>query len=364
MNLHASICLSTLWRPAALLLSVLCAGLAACVNLGPASIQAGRLSYVEAISATNEQQILLAVLRNRYNQHGALLAVNSITANIRIAANSSLQAGFGDSDNYRGNLVPFGAGVQYEENPTISYAPVEGEAYLRRVMVPLPLSRLALLAGNLRHPDYVYQSLIARVNDIGNPGFERGKAPDARFAHFVDLMVRLEDADSLRWLAQSESQADVIIDRSDSESAALAAELLALTGLVDPSPGSSTLVLPVSMSLDGRADNALGITSRSIWGLVEILSAAIEVPPADRLAGITADAPAPAGSMAQLSIKFSDQEPGTAAVAVPYRGGWFYISDRDLYTKQVFRLLSALWGGAIAETSSKITPLMTVPVSR
>ena len=84
----------------------LLATLGACMNLGPASVQAGRLSYAEAISTTEEQQILLALVRNRHDQHGSMLAVNSVTANIRIAASGSMQFGFGDNDDYSGNLVP------------------------------------------------------------------------------------------------------------------------------------------------------------------------------------------------------------------------------------------------------------------
>lgn len=49
-----------------------------------------------------------------------LLAVASVTANVRIQANVGAQFGVGPESNYSGNLVPLRAGALYEENPTIS----------------------------------------------------------------------------------------------------------------------------------------------------------------------------------------------------------------------------------------------------
>jgi hypothetical protein len=40
--------------------------LTACNTLGPSAIRSGRLDYNKAISETNSQQILMAVIHNRY----------------------------------------------------------------------------------------------------------------------------------------------------------------------------------------------------------------------------------------------------------------------------------------------------------
>ena len=54
-----------------------------------------------------------------------------------------------------------------------------------------------------------------------------------------------------------------------------------------------------------------------------------------------------------------------AAVAVPYRDGWYFIDETDQATKRFFRLLSALWSVSIAEgTTHAAAPVLTVPVSR
>jgi len=353
-NLRFLFCSLTLWY----------ALLAACTPLGPESISAGRLSYVEAISATNQQQILLAVVRNRYDEHGVLLAVDSITANIRFTANSAVQAGIGDSDNFQGNLVPFSAGVQYEENPTITYTPVSGERYMRRVMYPIPLSRFALLAQNLAEPAYVYESLVAGVNGIRNPAFATDTSSGEKFQQFVQILTELKALGSLQWTVESDASATLAINRADPHSSRLADKLVNLLQLDDPPAESGWLELPVVLAVDGHGDNAIGITTRSLWGLLDILSAAVEAPETDSLAGITAEYSPLAGPAAGLSVKYSVDEPTLAAVAVPYRGGWFFIDDGDRHTKRVFRLLEALWNSALSEDSGKNTPVLTIPVSQ
>ena len=63
------------------------------------------------------------------------------------------QAGFGPRANYAGNLVPFSAGVGYEDSPTISYTPVDGQAFLREWLAPVTLETLALVMQAVARQD-------------------------------------------------------------------------------------------------------------------------------------------------------------------------------------------------------------------
>ena len=97
--------------------------LAGCSVAGPTAISNGRLAYNKAITETNNQQMLMIIVQNRYVELGNLLTVSSVTANVRVITNTGIQLGFGDLDNYTGNLAPFSAGDIYEENPTIHTHP-------------------------------------------------------------------------------------------------------------------------------------------------------------------------------------------------------------------------------------------------
>jgi hypothetical protein len=110
--------------------------------------------------------LLLSIVKGRYGETFSLLTVSGVAANVRFSTNAGVQAGIGPDDSFAGNLVPFSAGLAYEENPTISYAPVQGEKYLRELMSPVPLDILVLF---IRSGTYsaTYLNLIPnRINNM------------------------------------------------------------------------------------------------------------------------------------------------------------------------------------------------------
>lgn len=343
--------------------------LTGCAVVGPTAISSGRLTYNEAISETNNQQMLMVAIHNRYEERGSLLAVSSVTANVRVATSTGIQLGFGDSDNYVGNLVPFSAGAVYEENPTISYTPVEGEKYARQLMTPVSLAALAQLTQTLSDPTHVYNAIVSSVNGIQNPDFMYSdEGTDQRFSRFVTLMTRLNQANRLH-LVESSQQAGsflVVIDHYAPAYTADVDELMGLLGLPRPGHRSPRLILPVSLALDGRDSGGIGFTTYSVWDLVEVLSAAIDVPEDDLATGVTATYP-PAGLIGrELRIRYARNRPEHAYVSVKYRDVWFYIDEKDRATKRFFRLMTGLWSIAIAESTVRASaaPVLTVPVSR
>ena len=98
----------------------------------------------------------------------------------------------GVGDNYAGNLVPLSVGVAYEENPTISYVPLSGEDFMRRMLSPVSTSEWTLLGGPARHPGAVFPLAVRRVNGLRNPLL--GDEPSSpEFARFVELFDRLRE---------------------------------------------------------------------------------------------------------------------------------------------------------------------------
>jgi len=341
--------------------------LSGCAVVGPEAISNGRLSYNEAIARTNDQQMLMVVLKNRYGERGSLLAVSSVTANVRIISSLGIQAGFGDSDDYTGNLVPLSAGAVYEENPTISYSPVEGERYLNQLMSPVPVATVAQLATSLTDPEPILITMITSVNGIYNPQFQqRGESSDPRFKNIVTLMAELIRSRRLHWASDESDKGDfsIILDRADPSQQDNIDELLQLIGLPQPVPGQKRIVVPVSLALHGREAGAIGLTTRAVYELVEVMSAAVEVPEPHQREGVAVSFP-PLGLVGQnLHVRSSEKRPDTASVVVKYRDYWFYIDDRDVETKLYFKLVGALWASTMAESAHAKAPMLTVPVSR
>jgi len=339
-----------------------------CGFIGPEVISNGRSAYNLAVSETDNQQMLMIAIRDRYQERGSLLAVTSVTANVTFTADARIEAGFGDNDNYRGNLTPFSGGALYEENPTITYTPVEGENYIRQLTSPIPLAGLASVSRAVVDPTAIYMTLVSSVNGIYNPDFPLSPTDvDERFERFARIMAELTRAHRLSWVERAEERGhySIVIDDFMPRYTDQVTELCQLLGLPEPDGISDRLVLPVSLAHDGREVGGIGITTRSVFKLVEIMSASIDVPPEDVAAGMVIAYPQPGPAGKDVRIRYSRSEPDDAYVAVNYQDGWYYIGDNDLVTKRFFRILGTLWSVAIAESASKASaPVLTVPVSR
>ena len=342
--------------------------LAGCTVVGPKRISTGRLAYNEVIAETNNQQMLMVLVHNRYEEQGSMLAVASVTANVSVRSSAGFQAGFGGESSYQGNLVPISGGVVYEENPTISYTPVAGEAYLRQLTLPLPVSMLAQITRTMVDPESVFLTVISSVNGIYNHDFVfNEKDADPRFGRFAAIMGELTRAHRLHWVETPGQQEkfSIVIDQAAPDHAAMVSELLELVGLSRLRSDAPQLVLPVTLSLNGAQQGALGITTRSIINLVEILAARIEIPQRDIDNGVVASYPAVGALGQKLTIHYAQEEPEHAYVAVRHRDGWFYIDERDGDTKRYFKLLGSLWSLAVAHSliNGPTAPVLTVPVS-
>lgn len=135
-------------------------------SLGPGAIVRGRGLYNEVISETNNEQILELIVRARYGEPAGLLSVASVTANLRATASTAAQFGIGPSSNYNGNLVPLSLGFGYEENPTIAYAPIQGERYAKAILSPVSLDVLVLLAGSEHAPARLTSVLVKQLQRL------------------------------------------------------------------------------------------------------------------------------------------------------------------------------------------------------
>jgi hypothetical protein len=238
--------------------------LSGCAVVGPRSISHGRADYNEAINRTEDEQLLRSIIKGRYGETSSLLAVSGVAANVRFNTSAGVEVGWGPTSNYDGNLVPFTGGVAYEENPTITYAPVQGEKYLRQLMSPIPLDLLLLSVRSETSGAEVLTLLVNKVNDLRNPDFFDGPftEPDPRFIRFVELTTELTKAGVIDLVRDPRKEVSftVVIDAYAPQYSKEVVEFLDLLDLSVPAEQSEEIVIPAYFAVKTRKVWGIGIT--------------------------------------------------------------------------------------------------------
>jgi hypothetical protein len=354
--------------PRALLLGVLLGLLQACTSLGPKAISEGRPAYNEAIAATNAEQYLSWVVRMRYGLPTSQLAVSSITANMRFSSTVGVNVGVGPGENYVGNLVPLSGGVTYDENPTISYVPLQGEKHLRSLMSPVPTDILGLLLNMNFQPGPAMAVVVKRINGVPNHDFLNTpeQKTDRRFTKLVAVINRLSRADKLAFIEAGEQTKtyhvwlhDYLPDnREDAE------DFMNLLSIDGVALDGSDVSLPVIGALRRSTNKSIAIQTRSVLDIGRIAAASVDVPDADLEQGRTVAFPEPGPVGKFIQVRRGAERPPSAMAATRFEDWWYYIAGDDLFSKQYFILFMALMSVQLTETASESrAPVLTVPVN-
>jgi len=352
--------------PAALLLLVV----AGCNIAGTTAIRNGRAAYNDAITATNNEQLLAKIVGMRYQEPTGLLSVASVTANVRIQASVGSEFGVGPNSNYSGNLVPLRAGVLYEENPTISYTPVAGQNHLRLLFAPLPMSLVASLMRTMGHSRSTMTLLIMEINGTRNPVYTEAATPDElrRFAEIADLFTLLHRRGRLIWtqVPGDDSSFGLLLRGEDADALQEIVRLHELLGLDPPQPNGKAVTLQVALGVGGHGGDRIELMTRSGFDLLQVAAASVEVPEEHLESGLASPLPPRGPVCDEIRIRHSSSPPEDALVAVRRHGWWFWIDAKDGRSKESFRLLEAIASSRIADATEgrSRVPVLTVPVSR
>jgi hypothetical protein len=262
--------------------------------------------------------------------------------------------------------VTLGAQGQYTDRPTITYTPLAGERFARSLMTPIPPAALLSMIQAGNPVDLVLRLAVHVVNGIYNRygGDVRARAADPEFYVLLERLRRIQLSGAIGLRVQR-------IDRDE-------AVMMVFRGKVDPGLEADVLAARQLMGLDPTArdfqvvygsvaanDKQVAILTRSILEILIDLSSFIAVPEAhvaDRRVAPTAETEmGPSGPIRPLiRIGSAPDRPADAFLAVPYRGYWFWIDDRDMTSKRLFTFLMFMF--TLVETGTKDgAPVLTIP---
>jgi hypothetical protein len=347
----------------AFLPAALAALLVGCSSIGPDTVARDRSDYSDSIAESWKRQMLLNIVKLRYLDPPIFVDVGQIVAGYSLETAVNLG---GQVSSPRQNNLSLAASGTFTDRPTITYTPLTGNSFVKALMTPLPPPAVFFMIQSGWPADEILLASVVSINGLKNQETSiRGVTPpDADFLRVLELMrsVQGSGAVSLRVKQDEQQQGTSILTFRDADigpqSLAEVHELRRLLRL-DPELQEFDLVvggLPAN-------ERELAVITRSILHVMTAMAAQVEVPAKHVEEGRATPGLEPSDGTVQrllLRVHSGQDEPTDASVAVPYRGHWFWIDDRDLRSKRSFA--SMLLFFTLTDSGEKEgLPVLTIP---
>jgi hypothetical protein len=388
--------------------------------LGPSALRSTRMKYNEAIRVTNDEQLLMNIVRLRYADSPVFIDLPNITSQFEFAGTAGFLGG-------RGNQYPGVANIGNGElvardSPTLSFRPREGKD-LSRILLTTISAELFSVVNAGANLEQLLLTTVEEVNDVPNAPQAAVMIP--RTPDFNDEYIR-----GIRLLADlfqrggAELRIGSQLDETNASDPITATGLsgddllnAANAGYVYRHKGDGQfalvkrdkgLVLKIRPGFEGSPEireferifrlrpglkiyrvksdlmeNALDEPSplnegadtiylhmRSILQILIFLSKGVCVPVEHVEDGIAPSTPGADGrpfdwtrvTAGNFFVRSSRSRPKDVEVAVRYRGYWFYIPRDDVNSRSILAILEILVTLEDSEGGRVGGPLLTIPV--
>ena len=344
-------------------------------RLGPKTIPATRFDYNERIARSQNDQLLLNLVRLRYRDTPVFLDVGTVIAQYTLDARLGVLPRLG-VDGTPGNELGLDLGGRYSEQPTITYEPISGAEFTRRLLTPISPQTIILLSQSGWSVERLLMCCVDSINGIENAPVASGPTPDripdnSRFRSLANSLRELQLSGALDFIVVQEgndSGAVLMIDKPGgsgprSELLLRIREILELDDEID--------TFRLARRSTQRARDEIVVTGRSLLGALFFLSHSVDPPQSHKSRGLVTVAKGlendgngwreVSGDL--LKIRSDESQPPGAFVRIRYRDHWFFIDDSDLNSKATFNLLTYLLSLQSAGQEG-IDAMLTVPVGR
>ena len=382
-------------------------------------IQSRHWDLNETIRQTNDQQLLLNMVRMRYEETPYFLQISSISTSFSASANAGLQASLPSGGDAPDIYTP-STGFSYSETPTVTWSIPDSSEMLARFYAPIGTNQLTVLAQSGFDIVDVFTIGARKVNALQNRTFSMkdGLLVPPGYDDFLEAFRLIKEltreglADTVyslnakyggvtlpisqmepRGVAEGLSIGQLYLSREPGQATPLQAIKplhLRFTKQSDDDPRAKRLrellklrpdlytfpimditdVSPEGLrSLDGKLAQVFDsnetvaqimLTNRSVIEILQFASAFIVAPERDLEKGLVRNRDL--GPHDLLTVLSSTTEPDDAWLKVQYRGKWFYVPSTDLNSRSTFTLFSALFSSVVGDVPGA-KPILTLPVN-
>jgi hypothetical protein len=394
------------------------AGVSGCV--GPNAVRYTRTRYNEVVRDTNDEQLLLNIVRLRYADSPVFIDLPNITSQFELAGRGNYLGGTGNQFPGHTNLG-FGE-LSMRDTPTLSYHPREGREIAKSLLTPLSADLLIVVnvGANLE------QLLLFSMNDINDvanaPGatllipheaddnsvYVRGirllASLRARDATELELGTSEETDDSSDPIPSGAVQGRDVLSASrdgyvyrtqrDGKVTLLkrekglylrirapyihSPEMEEVARIFRLTPGLSKYRIKSELTEEANPklpnpveSDTIYINLRSVLQIMTFLSKGVCVPEEHVRSGMVPVTPGPDGrpfdwtqvTAGNFRVAVQKHRPRTAEVAVHYRGYWFFIAPNDVNSRAALAILEIVF--ALQESDGRsVAPVLTLPIGR
>lgn len=324
--------------------------------------------YNRAIVDTTSQQLLLNIVRMRYNDPWLFMSVGSVVAQYEFKGTADAAASFQNGAGFTGGAADLG--LSYTERPTISYSPVQGADFARDLFTPVRPEILFMLSGTGWEVKTLLLACVESINGLKNAhgGPTWMFAPDVgSFKEFLEVMQKLQRADAynVRVVKGEQDHWVVTLHLDEPRSDEVRKAQVRFKELLGLDLGQDTF--RILAGAPPAAPDEIKIQARPMLGIYYFFAQAVEVSDKhvqDKIVLVTRNPDGSRYDWSQLMGKLfkvhcQETEPKNAFLKVRHRGYWFYIADDDPFSKQTYSLLNTV--NLLQTSGSKgVSPLLTI----
>ena len=340
-----------------------------CAPIGPGIVKRDRFNYNNAISNSWKEQTLLNIIKIRYADMPLFVDVASVVSGYTFERSVNLGGALSSSNAVQGDFFEMGASGTFTDRPTITYKPITGQQFNKSFMTPIPPRAILFLMQSGWPADLILQLTLDGMNGMRSRviGGVNERSGDTDFYRVISLFRQIQKSGSvgMRIVKEKDMEETTVMffhqEGISPEIQEAMGELGKLLGLK-----TGTREIKVSYGYIPPTDSEITMLTRSMMQIMMELSAQVDVPAVHIEEGRTV--PTSLGSNTDgtvrtgrtITINHGVDKPENALTAVHYRDYWFWIDDRDFFSKRTFAFLMILF--SLTETGgNEGLPLVTIP---
>lgn len=329
----------------------------ACKTVGPQHLVQDRSAYINAISDSRKNQLLLNIVKLRYADAPEFLDINSIVNSYEVRKEMNAKLGF-ESKGY-GWMPGVGGSTSFSDKPTVSYAPLSGNKFAMSLMNPLGPSTVLGLVFAGYPVDMIFRLTVSSINGIKNSysGSLRKTEVSVEFNQLLEALKRIQENNGLivNMHPGKEGMIDLNFNTNKevdvSKDIQLAKTLLGIKGNKE--------ILRVSYGSLVNDSVEIALKTRSLLEVITDIASAVEVP-AEHI--VSKQALPMENNFPFLRIHSSNTIPKDPFFAINYNGFWFYLDKTDYESKKKFSFLLLL--SSLSDLDDhQGSPVLTIPVN-